>query len=165
MRQVQNRPQSPEQQFLGQHANNVPDLSKLRSTNANPLTGHEPGELTPTERNQCEAAVAKLYKAWLWKSYDKDSPDTVWDQFARHARDLFGEIGFEIDVMWSIFEADGMPGEAAIPQITIMGRVNKHAGTDHDQIKHEVQAGLYDGRKGGMREDGTWREDLTKKSY
>lgn len=154
-------PRSADQEFLRRNQNSVPDLSTLRST-ANPVTGHDPGQLTPTERNLCEAAAVRLNQRWMLRPYDHDSPDTVWDQFAREAKDAFGEIGFVIDVMWSEVTAEGLPGTAAIPQITVIGRQDRHE-TDHDRIKHEVQAGLLDGKKGVIDEHGNWSEDAKRK--
>lgn len=171
---MRNNPQSAEQAFLSQHGGNVPDLSQLRTPQyggaRNPITGmsnstgaHDPGQLTPTEENLCIAAQMRLNERWLAKTYDDDAPDRVWDSFANEARNEFGKIGFVIDIMWSEMTADGLPGKAAIPQITIMGRTDAHAGTDHDLIKREVAAGLKDGKAGYVREDGTWHEDQLRK--
>ncbi|QLF83602.1 hypothetical protein SEA_REDWATTLEHOG_99 [Gordonia phage RedWattleHog] len=159
-------PNLGEQAFLGRNQNSVPDLSRLGSaaSDVNPITGHDPGQLTPTERNLCEAAAMQLNQRWMHKTYDPDSPDSVWDQFANEARNQFAEIGFVIDVMWSIVTADGMPGEAAIPQITVVGRTDRKE-TDHDLIKHEVQAGLYDGQTGVIREDGSRHESARRKQF
>lgn len=176
MRQGNNPAQAAEQAFLRNHGNSVPDLSTLRSpvyegAPTNPLTGmsnstgaHDPGQLTPTEENLCIAAQLRLNERWLAKPYDPDSPDRTWDSFANEARNEFGRIGFVIDISWSEITAEGLPGTAAVPQITILGRTDAHAGTDHDRIKTEVAAGLQDGKAGYVREDGTWHEDPIKKT-
>ncbi|QGJ94958.1 hypothetical protein KHQ86_gp204 [Gordonia phage Stormageddon] len=156
-------PNLGEQAFLGRNQNSVPDLSRLGSaaSDVNPITGHDPGQLTPTERNLCEAAAMQLNQRWMHKTYDPDSPDSVWDQFANEARNQFAEIGFVIDIMWSEIQADGLPGTAAIPQITVIGRTDRHE-TDHERIQHEVRKGLLDGKEGVIREDGTWAESAKR---
>ena len=106
-----------------------------------------------------------LNNRWMRKTYDEDSPERVWDQFANDARNTFGNLGFVIDISWSEVKADGMPGTAAVPQITILGRADKHGGTDHDLIAREVAGGLHDGQTGYIREDGSRHEDPLKKSF
>lgn len=175
---MQNRQQTSEQAFLAQNAGKVPDLSTLgrkaqaaqrdlTSQHSNPLTGHDPGQLTPTEENLCIAAQMRLNDRWLAKLYDRDMPDGTWDRFANDARNEFGKIGFVIDIMWSEVEGDkseGLTGVIALPQITILGRVDKRDETDHELVKREVGAGLKDGKAGYVREDGSWHEDPIRKT-
>jgi hypothetical protein len=51
------------------------------------------------------------------------------------------------------------------PKVVVTGRTEKLKEFDHDRMKHEVRSGLLDGKVGGIREDGTFREDLKKKDY
>ena len=51
------------------------------------------------------------------------------------------------------------------PAIVVTARTEKTGGYDHEKQQHEVQSGLFTGKVGGIREDGSLREDLRKKSY
>ena len=51
------------------------------------------------------------------------------------------------------------------PAIVVTGRTEKISGYDHERQQHEVQRGVFTGKAGGVREDGSFREDLRKQSY
>jgi hypothetical protein len=148
--------------------NTAPDSASRRPANApNPLLqgnayGHDIVEMTPTEINLCESVHLQLQRTWMRKTYDADSPDAVWDAFAKEARERFAEIGFAIDIQWSEITADGMPGTAAVPTISVEARLTK-TEPDMDLISHEIREGMLDGKKGVIREDGTWSEDTRSK--
>lgn len=121
------------------------------------------GEMTPTEIAQCEAAVMALNHRWMRKTYDPADPSATWDSFATEARNRFAEIGFTIDISWSEYTADGMPGTAAVPDITLQGRTEAHS-TDHELIRREIAAGMDGTGKGYIREDGSRHEEPRKKT-
>lgn len=88
-------------------------------------------------------------------------------QFNQAAMELFGEAGFEIDIHWDEVRDPITKSSLGVymPEVTISGRTKREAEADHDRLKHEIRAGMADGKVGEMREDGTWREDPRKKSY
>lgn len=90
--------------------------------------------------------------------------DATVNQFHQAACNLFGEAGFEVDVAWDEVRQNGQPTGLYLPEVTISGRVEKLEEVDHDRLKTEIQAGLADGKKGVVREDGTWHEEPRKKT-
>lgn len=150
---------------------NVPDLGQYAT---NPLTGtvtpskastptfYDIGELTPSEENAIQAAMLKVQRRWMGKTFTEEDP-TEWTDFARELRNRLAEIGFVLDIQWELYEADDMPGKVAVPNVTVLGRTEPEGGTDHTLIQHEVTKGL-DGKAGYIREDGTWSEDPIRKN-
>jgi hypothetical protein len=63
--------------------------------------------------------------------------------FEQEARERLAEIGFTADISWYEFEVAGQRQEgAALPEITITGRVERPAAFDHDQQVHEATHNL-----------------------
>ena len=93
--------------------------------------------------------------------------EEVWTerQFETTARNLFGEVGFDIDIEW-MQAMDAETGEELpfkAPSVTIKGRLKKEGETDHDRIQWGVTKGLLDGQAGYIREDGSKHEEPIKK--
>ena len=90
--------------------------------------------------------------------------DAMIDQFHRAAIDLFGEAGFEIDIAWDEVRHNGVATGMYMPEITISGRVRKESETDHDRLRHEIQAGMADGKPGVIDVNtGEWKEEPRSK--
>jgi len=91
--------------------------------------------------------------------------DSSIEQFNQAALTLFGEAGFEIDVAWDEVRQDGQPTGMYLPQITLIGRtIKKETEVDHDRMKHEVRAGMADGKPGVVDVNtGEWKEESKKK--
>ncbi|AVO25027.1 hypothetical protein KHQ84_gp095 [Rhodococcus phage Finch] len=152
----------------------VPDLSALRSHlppaelhNAMPTReqgenafGYDVLDLTPTEGNLLEASMLAASNKWLRKEFTEENKEA----FEREVQNRANELGFVLHIEWEAYQADGMPGTAYVPNVVIVARIEK-TEIDHDLISAETKAGLYDGKVGGIREDGSWREDSRKKSY
>lgn len=144
----------------------VPDLSALR-TAAKPTAqegenafGFDVLDLTPTEGNLLEATMLAASNKWLRKEFTEESMEA----FEREVQNRANELGFVIHLEWEAYQADDMPGTAYVPNVTVVARIEK-TDIDHDLIAAETKAGLFDGKVGGIREDGQFREDLMKKSY
>ena len=132
---------------------------------ANPY-GHEIMDVTPAEMVLIEALELELnahFSAHMTGKTFADDDHRELDRFETLARDKFGAIGFVVRVNWTAFESEGMPGRAYLPTIDFVARTDEEV-TDYDEIKHQTAAGLADGRKGYIREDGTWHEDAIRKN-
>jgi hypothetical protein len=71
----------------------------------------------------------------------------------REIRDRFASIGFLVDINWYEFEVNGQkfdPSKAAMPEITITGRIDKTAGFDHDRMQHEIRSDVLGFGEGGV---------------
>lgn len=115
-----------------------------------------PGMATPPPQENWEpyhseipkikAVTERLNKIFAW------SGEEPWTerQFETTARNLFGDAGFTIAIEW-MQAMDPETGEELplkVPNVTLTGRVDKEEEKDHDRVKHEVRAGLADGRVG-----------------
>lgn len=137
-----------------------PNRRNLAAEHSNPF-GHEIAEVTPSEMIRIEAVQLELNKRYMGKQFG-DSDSSLIDEFERVVTERFGALGFIVRVEWIAVEADGMPGRAYLPNIAFLARTAEKV-TDHDEIAHEVRAGLVDGKVGTIREDGSWREDSIRK--
>lgn len=138
---------------------NVPDLSRLKDTLQPPP---EAVEIYPSEMKKVTAAFQKMENMFSRKVVD--DPKATAEAFNQMAANVFGDIGFEVEVEW--MEAKKNPfGKATmyVPRISICGRTRKETEIDHDRMQHDVVSGLADGIKGYIREDGTEHEDPIRK--
>jgi hypothetical protein len=62
--------------------------------------------------------------------------------FEREAGSRFAEAGFRIKVDWYEYSIGGVPQEGAMPEITVMGRIEAPAAFDHDRQVHEATHNL-----------------------
>lgn len=103
----------------------------------------------------------KLNRIFAW------SGEEPWTerQFETAARNMFGEIGFEITIEWmQAMDPDtGEELDFKAPSVAISGRVEKEEQRDHDRLKHEIVTGQADGQAGYIREDGSRHEDPKRK--
>lgn len=126
-------------------------------------------EIYPSELTKIQATLADLQSYWLQKRVD--DPADAAEAFNQMAVNKFGEIGFEVKVDW--LEAKTKDGEVHnpfapgvplyVPEVSISGRTRKEEEVDHDRLQSEITSGLVDGRKGFIREDGSWHEEPIKK--
>lgn len=110
------------------------------------MSSPEPFEPYYSEIPKIYAAAEKLNKIFAWTGEEASTER----QYEMTARNLFGEAGFKIEIEWmqamDVETGDELPFKA--PQVTITGRVKKETERDHDRIKHEVRAGMADGKVG-----------------
>lgn len=91
------------------------------------------------------ADIERVYKALAQSIGDRRSPAS----FEQEAIERFGEIGFKVKVLFYEAARPEKPSETfVLPQITIVGRVEKMEEFDHALQQHEVQTDLL-GRRGG----------------
>lgn len=85
--------------------------------------------------------------------------------FEMTAQNLFGEAGFKVNVTWrELADADGNSLGINQPLVTLTGRVKAEEETDHDRLKHNIRAGLADGKKGVLDiNTGQLKEEPSKK--
>ena len=114
----------------------------------------------PSEMPKIHHAFAQLQRRF---SNTRFSDSSV-EEFQRAAVELFGAVGFEVDVAWDQVYKDGRPTETYMPEVTISGRVRNETETDHDRMRYDIVRGLADGKPGYVREDGTLREDPKSKN-
>jgi hypothetical protein len=115
----------------------------LRSQVSAPAENWEPYY---SEVPKIEAVGQQLNQMFAWTG---ENPDTE-RRFESMARNLFGEIGFTIAIEW-MQAMDPETGEELpfkAPSLQLTGRVVKEEQRDHDRLKHEVRAGLADGKAG-----------------
>lgn len=90
--------------------------------------------------------------------------DATVDQFHRAAVELFGEAGFTVDVAWDEVRVGGLVTGMYMPEVTITGRTSPETETDHDRLRHEIRAGMADGKVGVVDPNtGEWKEEAKKK--
>lgn len=71
----------------------------------------------------------------------------------REIRERFADIGFLVEINWYEFEKDGQhfdPKKAAMPEITVSGRVDRLEGFDHERMQHEIRADVLGFGEGGV---------------
>lgn len=151
------------------------------SSLVNPLTGKsferpappvpEAMEPYPSEIPRIKDALERLQSIWLQKRV-ADPADAAAD-FNQQAVNIFGEIGWEVQVEWlEAKNEDGTPNNPFapgvplyVPQVSLAGRVRKEEETDHDRMQHDIVAGLADGKKGWIDPNtGSLREDAKRKN-
>lgn len=139
----------------------------------NPLTGKphqrsvptpEVLEIYPSEIPKVKAALEDLQRYWNQKRVS--DPAEAAEAFNQMAVNKFGEIGFTVEVEW--FETNDNPFAPGVPmfvpRVAPNGRTsNKETEVDHDRMQHDIVTGKADGKKGYIREDGTWHEDPIKR--
>lgn len=114
----------------------------------------------PSEMPKIHHAFAQLQRRFSSTRFT----DSSVEEFQRAAVELFGAVGFEVDVAWDQVYKNGRPTETYMPEVTISGRVRNEDEVDHDRMKHEIRAGLADGKVGVVDPNtGDWREDSKKK--
>lgn len=121
----------------------------------------EPFEPYPDEIEKLAAVGNKLNRLFAFTGEESWTER----QFETTARNLFGEVGFEIFIDW-MQAMDPETGEELpfkAPQVTLLGRTKKEEERDHDRIQWGVVKGLADGQAGYIREDGTKHEEPIKK--
>lgn len=69
-----------------------------------------------------------------------------YDDFQREIKERFAEIGFVVDVKWWETNVEGV----MMPEIEIIGRVDKSHVFDRDRMVHEVTNDLLDLGEGGV---------------
>jgi hypothetical protein len=60
--------------------------------------------------------------------------------FVREAKDRFAEIGFEVDVK---MHTSNVP-DVFVPEIELIGRIDKDHEFDHERMAHEVRSNILD---------------------
>lgn len=114
----------------------------------------------PSELPKIHHAYSELTKRFANTKMDDNSIDL----FHRAAVDLFGEAGFSVDVAWDEVRHQGIPTGLYMPEVTITGRTTRETETDHDRLRHEIRAGLADGKPGVVDPNtGEWKEEPKKK--
>jgi hypothetical protein len=108
------------------------------------------------------AVFGKLNRIFAW------SGEEPWTerQIETAARNLFGEIGFEItfEMLQAMDPETGEELPFKAPNIQISGRVIKEKERDHDRLRDNIVKGLGpDGQAGYIREDGSKHEDPIRK--
>ena len=120
-------------------------------------------QLYPSEHIAAKRVREMLQERFQGKNLEDPN---VKRQFGNEARFRFAEVGLNVDIEfdYDVADAEWDNNLYVVPTITITGRTEKESETDHDRIKHEVQAGVADGVAGVIREDGTLREDPKSKT-
>jgi hypothetical protein len=115
-------------------------------TNVLDLYDHEVKDILRVQQDLRDRAAAK---------------DHNYESFEREVRYRFAEIGFEVDVNWyryGIEQPGGTVQEvegAAMPEITITGRIDKGHQFDHDRQVHEAVSNILQlpGQEGWIKTD------------
>lgn len=114
----------------------------------------------PSEMPKLHHAYSELTKRFANTKMD----DSTVELFQRAAEELFGEAGFTIDVAWDEVRYEGMVTGMYMPEVTITGRTRHEVEIDHDRLKHEIRAGMADGKVGVVDPNtGEWKEEPKKK--
>jgi hypothetical protein len=114
----------------------------------------------PSEMPKIHHAYSELTKRFS----NTKMTDSSIEQFNRAAAELFGEAGFTVDVAWDEVRMGGAPTGMYMPEVTITGRTRHETEIDHDRLKHEIRAGLADGKPGVVDPNtGEWKEESKKK--
>jgi hypothetical protein len=114
----------------------------------------------PSEMPKLHHAYSELTKRFANTKMDDGSMDL----FHRAASELFGAAGFTIDVAWDEVRMGGMSTGMYMPEVTITGRTTHETEIDHDRLKHEIRAGMADGKVGVVDPNtGEWKEEPKKK--
>lgn len=119
-------------------------------------------DIYPSEVPKVQAALQRLQETFARKLVD--DPQDAASHFNQMAVNVFGEIGFEVEVEW--YEAKENPlGPATmyVPRVSIVGRIRKETEVDHERMQYDIVTGKADGVAGYIREDGSEHEDPIKK--
>lgn len=136
----------------------------------NPLTGKPFNQPEPEALDVYPSEMPKIRDAYkrlndVFANLKVDDPEEAARAFNQMAVNVFGEIGFIVEVEW--FQATENPLDATaamyVPRVNIAGRVKKETEVDHDRMRHDVVTGKADGQGGYIREDGTEHEDPIRK--
>jgi hypothetical protein len=114
----------------------------------------------PSEMPKIHHAYSELTRRFANTRLD----DSTMDQFQNAAADLFGRAGFTVYVAWDEVRMGGVPTGMYMPEVTITGRTVHESEIDHDRLKHEIRAGMADGKVGVVDPNtGEWKEEPKKK--
>jgi hypothetical protein len=120
-------------------------------------------EIYPDENHKIQYVYEKLSRQFEFTPIKGDSDKKIFEMAVNND---FGEIGFMVTVTWQQIHVKDLvtakPTGVWLPGIEIIGR-NKKEETDHDRYRWGVVNGMADGKKGYVREDGTWHEDPKSK--
>lgn len=140
----------------------VPDLSRLKEMRAKSQAPPEAVEIYPSEIVKVKSAFQRLEDTFARRLVD--DPKEAAEAFNQMAVNVFGEIGFTVEVEWMEAKENPFgPATMYVPQISISGRTRKETEIDHDRMQHDVVSGLADGVKGYIREDGSEHEEPIRK--
>ncbi|QDF18650.1 hypothetical protein SEA_PUPPER_164 [Gordonia phage Pupper] len=122
------------------------------------------------ELYESEKALARTVLGALQRKYANVTSMTedVKRQFANEAKGVFAENGLVVSVVWD-FDVSDDPNDMnvySIPKVIIEGRTEgiKIGEFDHERQAHEIQAGVFDGKKGVIDPNtGQLREDSKRK--
>lgn len=90
----------------------------------------------------------------------------VQKRFIREAKGLYAENGLvvTVDIEPTCSDEPDDMNLYFVPDIKVVGRVDKLAEFDHDQQKHEIRNGVFDGVKGVIDPNtGQMKDDPSKK--
>lgn len=117
---------------------------------------------------ESEKALSKTILGALQRKYasvSQMSEDTK-RRFELEAKGVFAENGLVVSVNWD-FDVSDNPDDMnlyVVPKVIIEARVDKVDQFDHDQQKHEIRAGVFDGVKGVIDPNtGTMKEEPKSK--
>lgn len=114
----------------------------------------------PSELPKIHRAYSELTRRFANTKFT----DSTRDQFHIAAADLFDKAGFTVGVAWDEVRMGGVPTGMYMPEVTITGRVRHETEIDHDRLKHEIRAGMADGKVGVVDPNtGEWKEEAKKK--
>ena len=141
---------------------NIPDLSRLHLDGQKNIPEPEAVEVYPSEIAKVKSVLERLEDSFTKRLVD--DPKEAAEAFNQRATNLFGEIGFVVEVEWMEAEENPFgPATMYVPSVSIVGRTRKETEVDHDRMQHDIVHGLADGVKGYIREDGTEHEDPIRK--
>lgn len=99
--------------------------------------------------------VDQISKIWgeLRQKHQKSYRN--YGQVENEIKGRFADAGFAVAVNWFSYTIDGKQGEGASPEVTIIGRLDKHQ-FDHDRQVREVTSNILDlpGQEGVIKTDG-----------
>lgn len=113
-----------------------------------PETGHELIDLLESEKKIAQMCLGALQRRYASETNMADN--AVQQRFIREAKGLYAENGLvvTVEVGMDVSDEDGDNTVYIIPDIKVVGRVDRLTGFDHDQQRREVRAGVFDGVTG-----------------
>lgn len=140
------------------------------------MVAREIPQLYDSEKVALHKIKDSLLAKHSFKGVDSiDRETTIKRQFTEECVHRCAEAGFGVDVEWEwddpkTGECSPNAGEYADdwniywnPRIVVHERFDKGFQFDHERQQTEVASGILDGKKGYIREDGSWHEDPLKK--